>query len=284
MGFVWDPRSEQWEQQISELAIFTDEHNHCRVPATYKTASGFTLGSWVSQQRTAYSKDQLTPERIQRLDELGFAWDPLTEKWKQGFNELAIFKDENNHSRIPGGYKTASGFTLGSWVSRQRAGKDQLTSAQIQRLDDELGFVWDPLTEQWEQGFRELAKFKDANSHCRVPKGYKTASGFSLGRWVGSQRMKKDQLIPERIQRLDELGFVWGVLSEQWEQGFSELTIYKDENNHCRVPSIYKTGSGYALGTWVGYLRSNKDQLTQERIQRLDELGFVWTVKKFKDG
>ena len=59
---------------LGELAIFRDANNHCRVPGGYKTASGFGLGSWVSKQRKAYNKNQLTPERIRRLDELGFVW------------------------------------------------------------------------------------------------------------------------------------------------------------------------------------------------------------------
>ena len=99
------------------------------------------------------------------------------------------------------------------------------------------------VTEQWEQGFGELAIFRDANNHCRVPGGYKTASGYALGGWVNRQRnaYNKNQLTPDRIQRLGDLGFVWDAHAEKWEQGFSELTIFKDEHSHCLVPATYKT-------------------------------------------
>ena len=53
---------------------FKDANNHSRVPHGYKVASGFALGRWISRQRREYKKDQLTPERIQRLDELRFVW------------------------------------------------------------------------------------------------------------------------------------------------------------------------------------------------------------------
>tara|TARA_B110000008_G_scaffold203693_1_gene202355 strand:+ start:178 stop:894 length:717 start_codon:yes stop_codon:yes gene_type:complete len=230
-------------------------------------------------QRAAYKKGQLTPERIQRLDDLDFVWDVHQELWERGFSELASYKDANNHCLVPAGYKSASSFKLGSWVGTQRRSKDQLTPDRIQRLDD-LDFFWDPFTEQWEQGFSELAIYRDANSHCLVPVTYKSASGFKLGSWIANQRTKKDQLTPDRIQRLNDLGFVWGPHTAKWKQGFSELASYKNANNDFRVPRRYKTASGFKLGSWVNTQRAayKKGQLTPERIQRLDELGFVWKV------
>jgi len=282
LGFVWDVLTEQWEQGFRELASFKVANNHCRVPQSCKTASGFTLGNWVSQQIRFYNKGQLTPERLKRLDDLGFVWD--AQKWEQGFSELTIFKDEHLHCLVHAHHKTASGFALGVWASRQRTAyrKDQLTPERIQRLYD-MGFVWAPLTEKWEQGFSELAIFKDENNHCLVPRVHKTASGFTLGNWVSQQIRfyKKGQLTPERLKRLDDLGFVWDPIGAQWEQGFSELANYKDANNHCLVPKRYKAASGFKLGSWIANQRKayNQDQLTPEQIQRFDDLGFVWNAR-----
>lgn len=36
-------------------------------------------------------------------------------------------------------------------------------------------------------------------------------TGFNLGAWVGPQRLAKETMIPEREQRLDDLGLVWDV-------------------------------------------------------------------------
>ena len=41
--------------------------------------------------------------------------------------------------------------------------------------------------------------------------------------WVSNQRNVKDQILPERKQRLDDLGFVWNTISEKWEEGFAAL-------------------------------------------------------------
>ena len=78
-----------------------------------------------------------------------------------------------------------------------------------QRLDD-LGFVWDSHNEDWEAGFAALKAYKEQHGHCRVPRRHKF-NDFNLGHWISNQRKVKDQMLPERKQRLDDLGFVWDV-------------------------------------------------------------------------
>ena len=94
----------------------------------------------------------------------------------------------------------------------QRSNKDSLSPERFERLNS-LGFSWDPLSEYWEEGFAMLQQFNEHNGHCRTPAGYKT-NNFSLGYWVRSQRKNKDSLTPERLERLNSLGFVWGLESD----------------------------------------------------------------------
>jgi len=116
------------------------------------------------------------------------------------------FKQCEGHCRVPDIFEL-DGFRLGRWVSRQRKNKDRLTSKQLEKLDS-LGFIWDPLTEAWEEGFRKLQQFKKAEGHCRVPAILKL-EGFSIGNWVQVQRRRKDSMPPDRKQRLDDIGFIW---------------------------------------------------------------------------
>jgi DNA-binding TFAR19-related protein (PDSD5 family) len=283
LGLVWDPHAEQWEQGMKELSTYKEEHGDCLVPRGHKTTSGHKLGSWVSNQRGRI--DRLTPEQVQRLDALGFVWDTLAEQWEQGFKELSIYKEEHGDCLPSAKHITASGHKLGIWISAQRSKVDKLTPERIQRLDA-LGFVWDVLVEQWEQGMKELSTYKEEHGDCLVPQGYITTSGNKLGTWLSSQRSRKDRLTPEQVQRLDALEFVWDQLAEQWEQGFKELSTYKEEHGDCLVPRGHKTASGHKLGSWVGTQRSKKNQLTPEQVQRLDALGFVWDphAEKWEQG
>ena len=105
------------------------------------------------------------------------------------------------------------GYTLGNWVSVQRNKQDRLSHEFRQRLDD-VGFIWDPFSEAWEEGFGKLLQFKELEGHCRVPQKFKL-DGVNLGNWVSHQRMTKDRLSPERKQRLDDIGFIWDASKDK---------------------------------------------------------------------
>ena len=277
LGFVWDPHAEQWEKGFRELVAYKEEFGDCLVTQTHITASGFKLGGWVSEQRTR--KDLFISERIERLNALGFVWDPIIQQWEQGFRELVAYKKEFGDCLVAKAHIIASGYKLGVWIGSQRTRKDHLTPERIERLNA-LGFVWDPYAEQWEKGFRELVAYKEELGDCLVPQRHTTVSGFKLGPWIIRQRTRKDNLTPERIERLDALGFVWDRLTQLWEKGFRELVAYKEEFGDCLVPQRHTTASGFKLGPWIGSQRARTDHLTAERIERLDALGFVWKIRK----
>jgi Helicase associated domain len=222
------------------------------------------------------NKDKASVERRQRLDQLGFVWDVREADWEDGFSYLKIYTGRTGHCRVPQRHKE-NGFRLGQWVSRQRAGKDTLPLERRRRLDG-LGFVWDTLEANWEEGFNYLKAYKESANHCNVPKSHKE-NGFPLGLWVSEQRVNKDKMPSERRQRLDGIGFVWNAREAAWENGFSHLKIYKDRVGHCRVPKTHKEENGFELGSWVSVQRANRDKMSSERQQRLDELGFVWNRK-----
>jgi superfamily II DNA or RNA helicase len=258
-----------WEFWFGLLERFKALEGHCRVTKLFELDS-FKLGSWVGGQRKA--KDRISPERKQRLDDIGFIWDPRAEAWEEGFSNLLQFKEREGHCSVPTGL-IVDEFKLGVWNKIQRATKHSLSPERKQRLD-EIGFVWDVLTLRWEDGFNSLIQFKETEGHCNVQIGYKL-DGFALHGWVMHQRSTKDHISPERKKRLDEIGFVWDVLTEMWEEGFIKLLQFKELEGHCRVPHKRKL-EGFNLGNWVGTQRAVKDSLPPERKQRLDDIGFIW--------
>ena len=275
IGFVWDPIAEQWEEGFSKLLQFKRREGHCKVTKTFKV-DGFNLGQWVGVQRTA--KDKMSSERRKRLDDIGFVWDPIVEAWEKGFSKLLQFMEAEGHCRVPQSYNL-DGFKLGGWVAKQRSKRENLSPERKQRLDD-IGFVWDPIAEAWEEGFSKLLQFKEAEGHCKVTKTFKV-DGFNLGQWVGNQRSSRDSLSPELKQRLDDIGFVWDPIAEQWEEGFSKLLQFKRREGHCKVPASFKVDE-FNLGRWVNTQRQSKDSMSPERKQRLDAIGFIWDALKDK--
>ena len=150
----------------------------------------------------------MPPDRRQRLDALGFVWDPLAAQWDEGVHFLEIYRQREGHYLVPTSHRE-QGYRLGQWVGVQRTAQDTLSPERRARLDA-LGFVWDPLAAQWDKGVHFLEFFREREGHCRVPDNHREEA-FRLGGWVREQRTAQDTLSPERRARLDALGFVWKV-------------------------------------------------------------------------
>jgi hypothetical protein len=89
----------------------------------------------------------------------------------------------------------------------QRKEKNRLSDERIRKLNL-AGFIWDPLDEKWEMWFSALSKYRKRVGHCRVPLDH-VESGMNLGTWVYNSKKKKSQTSPDRIKRLNSLGFIW---------------------------------------------------------------------------
>jgi Helicase associated domain len=111
-----------------------------------------------------------------------------------------------------------------------------------------------------------------------VPQRYKTEEGYRLGQWVNMQRANKKGLDPSRRQRLEALsGWDWNPVATQWEEGFSRLKLFSEQQGHCVVMRDHKTEDGYRLGKWVNRQRIHKDSMQPDRRRRLEALaGWSW--------
>ncbi|MDB2640549.1 helicase associated domain-containing protein, partial [Akkermansiaceae bacterium] len=195
--------------------------------------------------------------------------------WEINFQKLVSYKEEYGDCRVTrsGGYTQ-----LAYWVSKQRYNKQTLRVERIKLLN-EIGFIWEPDKEAWENGFKKLLAHKKEYGHCFVTPSH---GDKQLKSWVQQQRSRftTGNLDADRIKRLDEIGFVWNVIEEAWENNFQRLVAYKREYGDCLVPRESKANK--QLGIWVGKQRSHRHQLDDKQIKRLDELGFVWEIKQHR--
>jgi len=269
IDFSWNPIEEEWDKHFNVLLRFWKKEGHCRVTQKQEVDS-LNLGTWVQKQRA--KKDQLSTSQRNRLNSLGFSWDPIAEQWEEAFAALKEFHTREGHCRVTKS-RTGDGRNLSIWVIKQRAKKKHLSADQINRLNS-IGFSWDPITEQWEEGFSALKAFHRLEGHCRVAKNYK-ANGFKLRIWVSTQRTNRKRLTRDQESRLNSLGFSWDPHGETWEVAFEALTKFYKREGHCRVTQKWMEGS-VKLGTWVSSQRQKKAKLTPIQINRLNSLGFIW--------
>jgi hypothetical protein len=64
-----------------------------------------------------------------------------------------------------------------------------------------------------------------------------------------------------------------------WEQRFQELESFKEAHGHCNVSTLDRLNP--TLGRWVANVRKAKKRgtLAEERVRRLDALGFSWELR-----
>ena len=80
LGFVWNSRGISWELRFEELRRFKESHGHCDI--SYIVPQNSALSIWVKCQRRQYKlytdgkPSSITKERIKRLSDLGFLWNP----------------------------------------------------------------------------------------------------------------------------------------------------------------------------------------------------------------
>ena len=66
-------------------------------------------------------KATITRERIDRLNDIGFTWDPKEQAWDERYGQLQKYKDTHGNCSVPPGWSENK--ELGLWVSTQRVQK-----------------------------------------------------------------------------------------------------------------------------------------------------------------
>ena len=74
-GWVWDVNEAGWQEGFAHLERFVEREGHAQVPVKHRE-NGYTLGQWVSVQRSALRKGKLDPKRQARLEAVpGWTWE-----------------------------------------------------------------------------------------------------------------------------------------------------------------------------------------------------------------
>ncbi|CAN5143644.1 hypothetical protein BH23VER1_BH23VER1_35730 [soil metagenome] len=287
VGFVWRPLQERWEQRFQEVKGYLENSPVGRIP---KGGAPRDLLAWVLKQRSLYSTGEIPEDRRRRLDEIFFRWDGREAKsddiWEQHFGDLAVFH------RMTGGPDVSPEENLQTfnWLQRQRAKWDDLPADRRARLEA-LGVtrptpsdrvVHPPFVPDWDKFFAQAREFRAIHGHLHVVSGDGPTAFSMLEKMAGMIRNGSLEPSGEQRAELVRLGFEWDLSTARaerfFDQRFAELVEFKNEFGHTNVSQISKTHPH--LGQWVNRTRMARWDLTESQRQRLDDLGFVWELKK----
>jgi len=155
IGVVWkirDVRSaKRWEEMYGLLMQFNEREGHCRVPLLHKEDDE-NLGTWLTTQRTAKSKEKLSSERRIQLEEIGVELEMRgvisAKKWEKMYELLMQFNEREGHCRVPQNHKEDDA-NLGKWLDNQRTSNKKGKLSEERRCHlEECGVVLDPSSRQ----------------------------------------------------------------------------------------------------------------------------------------
>ena len=271
-----------FDQRLEQIKTFQQNHGHCNVPKSHDTS----LSEWVKNMKYSYANKRLgkksnmnlSQERITRLESIGndngdgnvnvnvngnvngngISWKWTSTSHDERFNvycdQLVQFKEENGHCHVPWNYTQSPG--LGNWCNSIRAAYTNLHN-----------------------------KINSTASS--------TSTSTSTSTSNSTEKDKKISLSPERLQRLEEIGFDFCGKNqdEKFDKQCAALIKFKKDNGHCNVPQRYTANP--SLGQFCTNMRvayncllikkKPKHNLSNERIERLQEIGLKWKVKDYEE-
>eukprot|EP00339_Tiarina_fusa_P008798 CAMPEP_0117025770 /NCGR_PEP_ID=MMETSP0472-20121206/19007_1 /TAXON_ID=693140 ORGANISM="Tiarina fusus, Strain LIS" /NCGR_SAMPLE_ID=MMETSP0472 /ASSEMBLY_ACC=CAM_ASM_000603 /LENGTH=877 /DNA_ID=CAMNT_0004732585 /DNA_START=316 /DNA_END=2949 /DNA_ORIENTATION=- len=221
--------------------------------------------------------------RIDESQESAYGFVPKkvnNEQWDTMFDLLVLYKQQHGDCLVPKRY--AQDPKLGTWVETQRVQYKRLPRTIDQESGSEMvqpnkRLTGDRLNKLESIGFAWSAK------HVRKKK-------------ADSPQIVEEMATPSaRRQRLNEA---------QWEDMFQRLAKFRNDHGHCLVPRKHEADP--KLATWVETQRAlwnrdyrnkgpgsadesaadpvktddlSKKRLTPTRKWKLDQLGFVWSLR-----
>lgn len=236
-----------WMERARQLYEFHKQHGHTLVPKRYRDNPA--LGNWVNKQRQQYRNYMagnkpcaLTDSRVEILNRINFCWDTTKA------NITGTYDEHQWWLRFE---------ELRLFCLQVESDGAQSTSLLLLPRQTRLG-VW---LDRQRKIYLESIVYR-GNNTTRLHEKFSEA----------------------QIAALSDLDPDWWMSRRQWqwEKRFRELQNYAALHGDCCVPISYFQNK--LLANWVSNQRKQYNlrmagkpsDLTDDRFQRLEAIGFVW--------
>ncbi len=276
-----------WTEYYSKLKAFHDTHGHSNVTSTTHD----DLFQWIKSLERRYG---LSEDKLQALEELGVTLQKPSERRRLETVEMTqkLQSHQAQYGRISVDKNEDSG--LQRWTAKY------VRQHGYSGLWELLGFP--PQDGKWRKGhwehmYKKLRTHHSKTGNCRV----ESTVDYELEYFVRDQRREYVRwrsglpsiLTKKRIQLMEQIEFEWiknrpkmrKSNEERWNEMIEDLTLYRQKHGHTEVPQEYEDNP--QLGRWVmnqrTFYRMNQvgihTPLSEDRIDQLEELDFVWGVR-----
>ena len=287
-----------WRETFDLLVLFRKNSPNKWPSQRSKEPVEHKLAVWFLYQRREYRQNIISDYRINKLNSIGFPWNPYDYKWKTFYIKLTNWLKTNKDFLYKPSSKNKNEISFYNWCNLQKDKylKNELSSEQMKLLDkiDFKKFIdYEPEIIDWDDCFDKVKTYY--NKNAKFP-SYDFFLGcnntIKYGPWATTQRklFKNGELEENQISKLKAIGFVFDTEKankEKWNDIFLQLIDFR--NNHPdRWPysnSEYEVEKKLAI--WINHNRQRfKGNLKKygkypaERKKKLDSINFEWESER----
>jgi hypothetical protein len=246
---VWDVFDFYWEQYFMLAEKYYEEHGDLLIKVDYQTVDGEKLGFWINNQRQSYKNQNLSNDKVTKLESIKMIWNPNEEQWEQKYKIAKKYFMNYGNLSVQANYEE-NNVKLGNWISIQRQNYKLglLDETKVIRLE-KIGMIWDPLEEKWQYYYQLANEYYGKFGNLLIPISYEK-KGFRLGQWIFLQRKwykkintddSNKNFTVERIKLLEKIGMVWEIPQNYNKTSFEEQCVFyyikalfPNAKNNCR--------------------------------------------------
>jgi len=198
-------------------------------------------------------------------------------KWLDHYEELLKFQKKTG-KKYP--KPNDQWNTLYNWAKNQRRQYKNGKLKKDRKIQlEKSGFPWKTDNMSFSERVKQLVKYRkeEGSLHVSQVAYEKYSEQHKLSRWINEMRRlyNEDRLPIDRINKLNNIGFIWNMEDEQFSKNLIKLKRYHQKYGHFDVP---QTGKTKKLGSWVAQIRS-RGLVKKHHIDALSEIGFIWEGK-----
>ncbi len=280
-----------WEAQYTELQLYLNRYG--RWP-THEDKRHQALHRWCSNQRAMRRAGSLSPERIRKLDEIGFPW---RAKYANLLNEIAEYNDFiKEYGYIPGEapnghspkdiFEQSTETRLVEWREklRKRYVEGKLSEQAHKMLRERANIHFGQTDSEWLRSFSEFYSVLIKTGRRPSNRKGSSAAERRACTWIEEQvRLANEGLLPERrIDMLNSLGIARFYSEKQkrakgpasWYARAEKVAAVK-EQTFGRLPTTDSVAAPMRnLAKWINSQCEARDQgkLTPAQEEVLDDL------------
>ena len=125
----------KWDMHYAEAKMYYEDHGNLDPQTKFVTDTGFALGRWLKVQIQNYHNGTLSPDRVDKLNEIGMTWD--RDMWMPYYELCKEYYEVDGSSSISTNI-AVNGMWIGKWLCKQQGDyeKGKLSTEQQKLLKE----------------------------------------------------------------------------------------------------------------------------------------------------